>query len=101
MRNLVIGIVVGAVVATAGTGYATTTRTAYLKRGDTAVTLGYATGCTVRRLAGRANGFVCNVGGDYRGRYGVTINEAEVAITQYTTFDRYRVIARKRQFALP
>jgi hypothetical protein len=101
MKKLITGIVIGVVIGTATMAIATTTRTAYLNRGDSAVTQGYATSCTVRLLPGRANGFVCNVGGDYRAKYGVRINESEVAITQYTGFSRYRVIIRKRQSSLP
>ena len=104
MRNLIAGLAVGVVLGAAATAIAATTgttRTAYLVRGDSAVTQGYATSCTVRLLPGRANGFVCNVGGDYRARYGVRINESEVAITQYTAFNRYRVIVRRKQSPLP
>jgi hypothetical protein len=101
MRKLVTGVMIGLVLGAAATAIASTTRTAYLDRGDSAVTQGYATSCTVRLLTGRANGFVCNVGGDYRAKYGVRINESEVAITQYRGFNRYRVIVRKRQSPLP
>jgi hypothetical protein len=101
MKKLITGIVIGLIIGTAATAIASTTRTAYLKRGDTAVTFGFATSCTVRPLTGRSNGFVCNVGGDYRAKYGVRINEGEVAITQYTGFNRYRVIVRKRESPLP
>jgi hypothetical protein len=87
MKKLITGIVIGVVIGTAATAIATTTRTAYLNRGDSAVTQGYATSCKVRLLPGRANGFVCNVGGDYRAKYGVRINESEVAVTQYTGFN--------------
>jgi hypothetical protein len=101
MKTLITGMVIGLVIGTAATAMASTTRTAYLKRGDSAVTFGYATSCTVRLLRGRANGFVCNVGGDYRAKYGVTINESEVTLTQYTGFNRYRVIHRRQQSPLP
>jgi len=101
VRRLLAGIVIGLVLGAATTAIASSTRTAYLSRGDTAVTFGYATSCGVRLLPGRANGFVRNVGGDYRAKYGVRINESEVAIIQYSGFNRYRVIVRKRQSALP
>jgi hypothetical protein len=47
--------------------------------------------------SGSRNGFICQVGGDYRAKYGTIINEREVAITQYTGFSNYRVIYRKQQ----
>jgi hypothetical protein len=101
MRKFIAGIVIGLVLGASASAIASTNRVAYLNRGDSAVTFGFATSCTVRLLPGRANGFVCRVGGDYRAKYGVRINEHEVAITQYTGFNRYRVIVRKRQSPLP
>jgi len=101
MRRLITGFVVGLVLGTTATAIASTTRFVYLKRGDTAVATGGATACTVRPHRGSQNGFICNVGGDYRAKYGVIVNEADVSITQYTGFNRFRVIVRKRQSPLP
>lgn len=54
-----------------------------------------------RRFKERWTGFVCSVGGDYRARYGVIVNERYAALTQYTGFNRYRVIVRRAQTPLP
>ena len=75
-------------------------RTYYLKRGDAAAVEGSDSLCTVVRLP-KANGFRCKVGGDYRAKYGVTINSYEVTVTQYTAFDRFKVILKRRQSPLP
>jgi hypothetical protein len=74
-------------------------RTYYLKVGDGAVPGHNATVCTVVRMQGDA-GFRCKVGGDYRGRWGVMINTREVALMEYTSFNRFKVILRKRQSAV-
>jgi hypothetical protein len=100
MRKVVAGIVIGLVLGTAATAIANTTRFAYLNRGDTAISTGGETACTVRPHRGSRNGFICNVGGDYRAKYGVIVNEREVSITRYTNFNRFRVIVRKRQSPL-
>jgi hypothetical protein len=100
MRKVVAGIVIGLVLGTAATAIANTTRFAYLNRGDTAIATGGETACTVRPHRGSRNGFICNVGGDYRAKYGVIVNEREVSITRYTNFNRFRVIVRKRQSSL-
>ena len=59
------------------------------------------TACTVKPWGGSRNGFICQVGGDYRARYGVIINERYAALTEYTGFDRYRIVLRKPQAPLP
>ena len=69
----------------------------YLKRGDNAITFGAETICTDMPHGGNGDGFICKVGGDYRARYGVIINSGEAAITQYSNFERYRVVFRRRQ----
>lgn len=71
----------------------------YLDRGDRAFSTGGEVTCTGSPHRGSRNGFICKVGGDYRAKFGVIINEREVAITQYTAFSRYRVVVRKRQSA--
>jgi hypothetical protein len=78
---------------------AVTARTYYLNVGDGAVPGHNATVCTVVRIQGEA-GFRCKVGGDYRGRWGVTINTREVALMEYTGFSRFKVVLRKRQVAV-
>jgi len=84
----------------AATAGAATLRYLYLQRGDAAVASGGATVCVARPYDGSRNWFVCRVGGDYRARYGVIINEREAAITRYTGFNRYRVVVRRRQAPL-
>lgn len=101
MKKLLTGVVVGLVIGTAATATATTARDAYLNRGDRAFSSGGETTCTVLPHGGSRNGFVCKVGGDYRAKYGVIVNEREVAITQYTAFSRYRVLTRKAQSPVP
>jgi hypothetical protein len=94
-----IAIIITAVAATLFVGAAagaTFTRIFNLRTGDTAASLGGDTQCRVVRLNG-VPGFRCFVGGDYRAKYGILIGSQQVAITQYSGFDSYRVIARKRQ----
>ncbi|MDQ5821953.1 MAG: hypothetical protein M3540_10980 [Actinomycetota bacterium] len=97
--TLIVTLALVILIGTA-TASATTLRDVFLNRGDRAFSTGGSTSCIVRPHNGSLNGFVCRVGGDYRAKYGVIINEGEVAITQYTSFDRYRVILRKRQSPL-
>jgi hypothetical protein len=75
-------------------------RTYYLNLGDGAVPGHDATVCTVVRMPISRTGFRCKVGGDYRGKYGVMISSHEVALTQYTSFNRFKVILRKRQVSV-
>lgn len=104
--KLLLGIVVGALLATVATATATDTeRTFYPERGDTAVADDTAVACTVIPDApgpDRAGGdaFRCKVGGDYRAKYGVIISDRQVALTQYTAFSRYRIILRRPQSAV-
>jgi hypothetical protein len=100
MKKLLIGLGIGFVIGSAATATGSATFDAYLNRGDRAITLGGETRCKVRPHRGSRDGFVCRVGGDYRAKYGVIINEREVAITQYTDFNRYSVLVRKRQSPL-
>jgi hypothetical protein len=97
MKKLLSGIALGLVAGAATTATATTMRDAYLNRGDRAVSVGGETSCVVLPHNRSRNGFVCSVGGDYRAKYGAIINEREVSVTQYTGFNRFRVILRKRQ----
>lgn len=100
MKKLLGGIIcIGVLIGTAAAS-ANTLRDVYLNRGDRAIPTGGETVCSVRPHNGSRNGFVCRVGGDYRAKYGVIINEGEVALTEYTGFDRYRVVVRKRQSPL-
>jgi hypothetical protein len=94
---MLTGVVLGVIVAAAGTALAHGGKVAYLNRGDSAVGIGGETQCMAAPHAGSRLGFVCRVGGDYRARYGVLINEREAAITEYTGFNRYRVLVRKVQ----
>ena len=100
MRRFAIGVVVGVVFGSAVSASAGTAAYRYLNRGDTAVATGGETVCRAAPRAGSRLGFVCTVGGDYRARYGVVINEREAAITQYTSFNRYRLLVRKAQSPL-
>jgi hypothetical protein len=101
VRNFLSGLAVGLTLAAAATAFATARGDAYLKRGDTASAVGGETACTVQSHGGSRNGFVCRVGGDYRAKYGVIVNEREVAITRYVAFNRYRVTIRRAQSPLP
>lgn len=101
MRRLATGLVLGIAFGAVATALAGTTRFVYLNRGDGAVANGGETACTAAPHAGSRLGFVCKVGGDYRAKYGVIVNEKEVSVTQYTGFNRYRVIVHKRQSPLP
>jgi hypothetical protein len=101
MKRLAVGLVFGIAIGAAATALANTSRFAYLNRGDTAVANGGETACMATPHGGSRLGFVCKVGGDYRAKYGVIVNEREVAVTQYTGFNRYHVIVRKRQSPLP
>lgn len=76
--TLAMAVPVTAIAATKGRAY-------YLERGDVAYHFGGETACAIARLPG-GDGFRCKVGGDYRARHGVTVNSAEVTITQYTAF---------------
>lgn len=76
-------------------------RTVYVNRGDTVVANMGETTCTARSHAWSALGFVCQVGGDYRARYGVIVNEREVAIVQYSSPSRYKVVVERLQSPLP
>jgi hypothetical protein len=100
-RRFVLGVLVGVALGAAATATATTARTVYLNRGDIAVPTAGETLCTVRPWGGSRNGFVCQVGGDYRAKYGVIVNERYVAVTQYTTFNRYRLLVRRTQSPIP
>lgn len=95
--KLIAGIAIGVAAGSIATAGATTARDVYLQNGDRAFPYAGETTCTARRHAGSRLGFVCNVGGDYRARYGVIINEREVAITRYSSFSRFDVVARKLQ----
>jgi hypothetical protein len=75
MKNVMAGLVAGCILGATLTAVASTARTAYLNRGDGAVANGSATSCVVKSIAGGPNGFRCSVGGDYRARYGVLIND--------------------------
>ena len=101
LTGLMVGLVIGA-TSPAGGG---PLRGVYPSPGDRVFVTGTATSCTVGPPAavstGVGLGFVCRVGGDYRARYGVVINDGEVAITRYTGFNRYRVIVRKQQSPVP
>ncbi|HEX2459262.1 MAG TPA: hypothetical protein VHJ58_03855, partial [Vicinamibacterales bacterium] len=97
---LMTGIAIGLVAGVAGTARGVAVRDFFPHRGDRVFAFGGESGCTVRPHNGSRNGFVCRVGGDYRARYGVIINEREAAITQYSGFNRYHVILRKRQSPL-
>lgn len=101
MNRLVVGIGIGLVAGSVATATAGPRADAYLNRGDAAIASGGETVCVVRTHGGSRNGFVCRVGGDYRAKYGVIVNEREVAITQYVGFSRYRVLVRKAQSPLP
>ena len=101
MTKLLIGIGIGLVIGTATTATATTMGDAYLNRGERAFSVGGETTCTVLPHGGSRNGFICKVGGDYRAKFGVIVNEREVAITQYTAFGRYRLLTRKTQSPAP
>ena len=100
MRKFVSGIAIGVAIGTTATATASTAAYKYLNRGDTAVAVGGETACRALPHRSSRNGFVCRVGGDYRAKFGVLINEREAAITQYTGFNSYRMIFRKRQSAL-
>jgi len=89
---IAIGVAIGAAAATA-----TTSTDVYLNRGERAYGAGGEVACTVLPHRGSRNGFICKVGGDYRAKYGVIINEREVALTQYTGFSRFRVVVRRPQ----
>jgi hypothetical protein len=100
MKKLLAGVAIGLVAGVAGPADGVPLRDFFPHRGDRVFGFGGETGCTVLPHGGSRNGFVCRVGGDYRARYGVIINEQEAAITQYSGFNRYRVILRKRQSPL-
>lgn len=91
-------LIIGALAATLLTGSAVgavSARVFLLNPGDTAVT--GDTQCRAVRLADGAPGFRCFVGGDYRAKYGVIIGSHQAAITQYSSFNRYRIIVQRRQ----
>lgn len=91
-----VGVLIGVALG-AGGAVASPLRTVYMGGGDRAVANMGETVCTVAAHAGSRPGFVCQVGGDYRARYGVIVNEREVAITRYSTSTRYRVLVARRQ----
>jgi hypothetical protein len=94
-------LVAGAVLGSTGMAAATTAgRTFFLRPTDDAVLYGGDTVCRAvgqGPVRGSAAAFRCRVGGDYRAKYGVIISNQSVQLTQYTGFDRYRVVLRKRQ----
>jgi hypothetical protein len=96
MRKLALGIAIGLVIGSVTTGSAALLRDIYAKEGDRVGT-GATTVCDVVPYGRSLPGFNCRVGGDYRAKYGVIINELWVAVTQYTGFNRYHVIWQRRQ----
>lgn len=102
MRKFIGGIMLGMVLGVAATATASSTaRSYYLNRGDTAIDSGGEAQCTTVGTPYVNSKFVCKVGGDYRARYGVIIGSREASLTQYTSFNRYRVIVRRKQSPLP
>jgi hypothetical protein len=97
MRRLIVGLVVGIAIGVVSTSFASSGRIFYLNRGDAAVSNGGETVCDASPHGGSRLGFICKVGGDYRARYGVIVNEKEVAITRYSGFSHYRVIVHRLQ----
>ena len=101
MKRLAIGVILGFTLGAAAVALAASSRFAYLNKGDSAIANGGETVCKATPHAGSRLGFVCQVGGDYRARYGVIINEKEAAITQFSSFNRYRVVVHRKQSPLP
>jgi hypothetical protein len=101
MKSLVTVVLTLLVAVPLTATAAITGRTYYLNLGDGAVPGHDATVCTVVRMPISRTGFRCKVGGDYRGKYGVMISSHEVALTQYASFSRFKVVLRKRQSAVP
>jgi hypothetical protein len=97
LKKFCCGLAVGLVIGTAAAATASTMRSVYLNRGESAIATGGETVCTVLPHNGSRDGFICQVGGDYRAKFGAIINEREVAVTQYVGFSSYRVIYRKPQ----
>jgi len=50
--------------------------------------------CKAVRLRGGV-GWRCNTGGDYRGKWGVTINASRITVIRYTGFNRYVTVLAK------
>jgi len=101
VKKLVLGLLLGVAVGVSATAYASgSAKTYYLKTGDDAVDWGGDTLCTDVRRNG-TDSFACKVGGDYRAKYGVLINDRQAAITRYMGLDQYVVVVRKLQPAAP
>jgi hypothetical protein len=100
VKRIVLGLIVGLAVGIASTSLASGNRFLYLNRGDAAVSNGGETTCKASPHGGSRLGFICQVGGDYRARYGVIVNEKEVDLIQfshYTNFTGYKIVVHRDQ----